>query len=582
MMQTFDLEKQKAREITMRLVQAQRKAIGERDFDLWMHTMYCDDTIANEMQRLWFEGYLQRIIPIATTVELISMSASSEQINVAVKIRLEYLHYDALEEEHLWTVSFVPKVQEWRIVWLAKAPKPFPKEVAKLRFSFEPRSVSTDGGEPWWTQQKYLSLTHASLDPLPASTYAKAISRTVRSREEHPEIECAAILSDLMSIYVSDLAAQLTAPDLLQSLANLYRFSRERVSIRITRSDRGNTWNSKLNAPWFGIDEIIALSSKLEFITGSCPSMMSFYFALLRLGGYGPNDLYQLRLHNHDVLLAKVGQETYLVRPDDVVLLTPRTLHYSSQVYKIFTDAWYWTRFGATNLEETSQPDFLSSVQNAYSIFQFNVGKTNSNKHILPSDDALNLDAIKESGQAHSLIKKRILESSNRHPHSPFTWAKYAYQTLFVIKPEAYAICSLSNLALYAKTYQFSTLNDVFKLVQGFGLQSIFKEDDRLMTADQVLLHERGDPRARALLLFALFGTIGDAPSFVLFTDQAAYTVRKNEKEWIIWDAATLKRVSSPRGNLLMAFDNKESVYPGVKDEGECTKTIPWYAVLGH
>ena len=102
------------------------------------------------------------------------------------------------------------------------------------------------------------------------------------------------------------------------------------------------------------------------------------------------------------------------------------------------------------------------------------------------------------------------------------------------------------------------------------------------MTADQVIRHRTGDLRARALLLFTLFKLEQAAAGFILFTDRGAYCVWPDERKWTIWDAATLAPIAQPEGELLLAFDDKHSVYPLVKDDQGRDDGPAWAEILAH
>ncbi len=569
--------------VARQIIRMQTQAIQERNPDLWLKTMYFEDDLAKELQRSWFEGYVCRVAPKQAWVELVHVEHSSGSIMARSKFHFEYADFDPVGEERTYTLTFVPAVGEWRIVDFTNTSLRFPRDLVESPRSFVFRSPQRSKSRAWWQQREYVSIAKSSADPLAAQTYARAVPRTVRFREAHPQIESAAILSDLMSLQVSELTAQVFDPDALQLMANLYQASQNRITMRVTRPDRGNTWYSKLHAPWFNFDELLAQRGDQNLVVGNCPSIMSFYFAVLRLGGYGPYDIFQLRLYNHDVLVARIGADVFLLCPDRVLELTPRMLYYTTTITKVFTDQYYWTSLGSTNMGEMVRNGFLELLKEKLPRFEFKhpttEGNLSSEAYQEPPFPSLRIS--RDPSRVNALIKKHVMQCSNRYPYSPFTWAKYAHQTLFVTKPETYATCSLQGPLTRATVRQYSTQREFFQAVQGFEFESIFCENDRLMTADQVIRYKTGDIRARALLLFSFIILKQEAEvGFVLFTDQSAYCIVADGKKWRVWDAARCGAVSSPEGKLILAFDDTRSVYPLVKGEAVCESMPVWYRIL--
>jgi hypothetical protein len=569
-------------DIAEQIIRAQRRAVSERSFALWIQTTHFENDLTKQLQELWFVGYVCRIPPQRASIQLTDVKICNGNIIAESRLRFEYADYDPVEENRTYTISFVSAVREWRIVKFTNDPLPFPREVVERRIALRSGPIRVPEAQPWWRQKECASLASSSSDPLSAQIYARAITRTVRFREAHPEIECAAILTDLMSVQVSQLAVQLANSDLLQLLANLYHASQQMVVFSIERPDRDNTWFSKLQAPWFSYDEMAAQREGEGPIVGSCTSVMSFYFALLRLGSYGLCDVFQLRLHNQDVLLVRIEPDAFLLCSDRVIDLTPRVLYYATQIAKVFTDVWYWTSLGATNMAKDVRRDLQCLLKKKLPASDFDYPVVDKNAYPEPLQGALfpNFNASSDPIKLSRLVKRRVLQLSNKYPCSPFTWAKYAYQTLFVAKPETYAAWSLQSPVVFETIRQYPTLHELLRVARGFGTRAIFHESDRLMTADQVIRYKTGDLQSRALLLFTLFKQQENEAGFVLFTDQGAYCVWPDGKKWKTWSASTFETVSSPEGSLLIAFDDRHSIYPLVKENTGHGEVPSWYPAL--
>lgn len=566
---------QYALDIVKHLTKLQQQSMEEENIDLWMSITYIKDDIAVQMREMWFKGYISKIRPRAISTHLDQVTVRDQTIYAYMSIILEYTYYDTLRETHEYVIAFEEEIQAWRIILMEKKPQPFSLFMPYPSKRFDFGAHLTESSSPWWKQDDYLHYIEESTDPLHSSLYAKAIARTVRSREEHPELECAAILADMLSVSVHALARQIGAHNPLEVLAHLYTASQEQVTFSLTRSERNNTWHSKLHAPWYGFDEMLG-SQTNEHISGSCPSLMSFYAALLRLNIFSPLHIFQLRLHNHDVLLIKIQQEIFLLCLDKLVKVNTKTLYYTNRVYKVFNDTWYFTGFGATNLDEKTRTSFLDIWDKKETPFLFNNTVISRYEHIQPFDAALH--AIDNRSSYHHL-KKRVLQFSRDYPFSTFTWAKYAYQTLYVSKPETYALWSLQTNLLAPFLLNYTHLQPLILDIARYKNNSLFFENDRIMTADQVIRHKMGDAQSKALLLFAAVKKMRNTDTCVLLTDQSSYCIWLDEKRWVFWDMAQMKEVREPEGHLLLAFDDTGSYSPFLKPSNVSTMQA-WYTVV--
>lgn len=579
-MDSRTIDQQKSEKIAKRVFGQLKQAVIERDIDLWLQTLYSEshDNVASQLQRLWFEGYLLQLSPCATNIELIHYEAHQENVRAMIKFLFEYETHDPLYETYIYDIAFISTMQQWQIVSLTKAPAPFPRPIARQQvpISFD-RSPLQD--QPWWKRESDLELVRTSHDPLPINTYAKAIARTVRYREEYPEIECASVLSNMMSASVAKIASQLTGASLLHIFAHMYEIVQTYFDVNPTNAERGNAWQSKLNVPWFGFDEISAFGRQQGRFVGSCPSMMSLYMAVLRLAGFGPDQVLQLRLHNHDVLIVKINTDVFLFAPDKVVPLSERTPYYSRRLYRVFTDSWYWTHFGTTNLEPASIGSFLSPLNKAHTFFTTSITSSLNFSSSLPFEEGWQRESVLSSLDLHRHVVSHVLYTSQRYPQSPFTWAKYAYQTILVPMPQVYAAWSLQNTIIRSYLQKYNSEDEIIKDLRTFGKASIFLEQERIMTADQVLRHRTGDPYAHALLLWAILKILHNTSSCVLLTDQGAYCLQYQQKHWRIWDASNLSLVEHPAGYPLLIFDDRNSICPLAQSAIGSGNYPSWYTI---
>ncbi|HEY9062640.1 MAG TPA: hypothetical protein VIO64_19400 [Pseudobacteroides sp.] len=539
-------------------------ALRNGDCDLWTKTIYSEDDIANEAQRIWFEGYI--LNPNAYNVSIKTHSIVSNFTNVIVDcyLQLEYEKFNPVKELHRYTIEFIHKLGDWRITWLEKVPASFETDWIKGHKPFDLTVKSEADNEIWWENESFINLVREAKDPLSPLVYARAIPRNIRFREAHPMIECAALLVNMMSMNTLQLASQIFDSNKLQMLANLYNASRDRIFIRLVRPDRDNTWASKYLAPWYGIDEMVSSRNDDGIIIGNCSPVMSLYFAILRLGGFKFGDLYQLRMNNQDVVLVSIDSQVYLLSSDKLVELTDKTLYHNTRVTKVYNDRWIWTSLGLTNIPEAMQKQlsdwFIKNIPN----FRFpdEVKDSGLASIFKPESDLPSLLNIHEPILLSRKIKEYILKASNEYPESSYTWAKYGYQTLYVPKPETYAVWSLQSPLMQEFVKGCSNFDHLITVLKEYKKESIFVEADRIMTADQVIRNKRGDYKSLALFMYTWFVLRDNKEGLVLITSKCYYCGWLAEGIWKFWDIENEKEVSTPKGKIILAFDNKYSYYP--------------------
>jgi hypothetical protein len=545
------------------------KAIECGDYRLWIGAMDLEDDLAKEAQKTWFDGYICRYRPLSSELKLLAAAQKAGTITMECRLSLSYESFDPVEEIYCYTLQ--NPAGGWRITWFEKRPMPLSFELPYSHgpFNFN-RSVSSEAGA-WWDNQLWLGLAGQAADPLPPALYARAIPRNVRFREAHPLLEPAAQLANLLSIKTAELAFQIYDTAKIRVLGNLYYAAGESVQVRLVRPDRNNSWTSKYLAPWYGVDELIALKKSDPVMVGSCYAVMSLYFALLRLNGFGPREIWQLRVQNQDVLIINLNRELYLFSSEKLVKLSANTLYYNCEVSKIFNDHWIWTAAGFSNFPELLRRRIVARLREAAPIIRFPDG--NPEKIIpfstVPADALPNLETVADWREMNRLIKTKVLQLSVKYPDSAYTWAKYAYQTLYVPFPEVYAIWSLQSPLIPDLIRQCPTLEELFCYLDRLENGSVFAESDRIMTADQVIRHRKGDSKSRALLIYTWQKQKENRKAAVILTAQSAYCGWETADGWRYFDAGLQKQVPRPMGRPVLAFDNQSGFHPLINRKDE-------------
>ncbi|PJI06510.1 MULTISPECIES: hypothetical protein [Clostridium] len=565
-------------DIVNKIIYTIRKAISEQNVNIWMSVFYSEDDIANEAQKSWFHKYFIELNVYEYKIEILNTDIKDCSINLKVRVLIKYRYFDDLDEIHIYKIKYVDLVKRWCVVWAEKVRKPFMKELGEVNSVNFNEDMDTSHSK-WWENKILVEAARGSKDFLSSKIYARAITRNIRFREAHPALESVSILSNIMSIRVNNLALETFNENKLKFLSNVYNSFKDTVLVKLIRKDRNNTWSSKFVVPWYGFDEMYMLRDKNGIISCSCSSYMSFLASILRLGGIDSNDVIQIRLDNQDVLIVSINLENYLITSEKISKLTNKTLYHKYLINKAFSDSWFIGDDGRSNLGDHNRENFREKIENKSCIFKFKFKKnisSNNEKPIIPLNIS-NLTNVSNVYQLNTIIKQHIFELSRRYPESLYTWAKYAYQTLLVSKPESYVIWSLQNNIVKDTFSKMYSTEKFFNYVYNIKTSSIFIESDRIMTSDQVIRHNMGDEKSKSILLFIWFKLKESKNVFMIFTNKEHYCIWKNDYDWVIWSIELWKRVSSTEGKILLAFDDKYSYFPLLnKIENNKNKPIWW------
>lgn len=557
-------------------------AIEKRDIELWMKVFKSDDDIVKDAQTSWFSTYFTQLVPSALQLQVLELDKKEEEIVIRVKMNIQYVDYDDVSEVQLYGIQFVESMQDWCIVWYEKTRKAFMQELGLA----EPICLcdeETPDETNWWENESLLEAAKDSNDALSEKIYARAVTRSIRFREAHPELECASILANIMSYRVNKLSLQLYHNDPVTCLSRVYNALKDLVQVKLVRTDRDNTWSSKFVVPWFGYDELFMMRNEQGIIHGSCSSYMSLLASIMRLGGFATDDVIQLRFGNQDAVMFSSDDKNFLLTSEALNQLTERTIYYKDTIDKAFTDSWYVDSYGRSNLSQEEKEDSIATIRNRASIFHFDVKESKKNTAEDKNRMSLvipDLNSIKDTYELNQKLKIEIFERSKAYPDSIYTWAKYAYQTIWVTKPEAYVVWSMQSNVVKMTFENINTMEELLEYVLSLKEGSIFMENDRFMTADQVIRHDMADAKARALLLFTWLKLKTNQTACMAFTDKACYCIWREENIWEIYNTNSRQICSSIEGELLLAFDHTYSYFPLIKHGELDSSKADWVETL--
>lgn len=534
------------------------KALEEKDVKIWINVVYSEDDLTNELEERWFCGYIVNQDVKKISLKLNSCEKENQTYFVNCRLEVEYFHFDNFIEFHLYTIEFIEHLHQYCITWIEKRHQ-IPDQCKNIHDKFECKDIYHCSKKAWWDDSELISLAKRFSDTDNISSYARCISRSIRFRTSNPMIECISIMSNIMSERVNLLYQQIKTDSLENLLFTVYVAASELFNLSIKRNDRNNEWSSKFHAPWYGFDEISYMNKENSKIVCSCFCYMSFIYAILILGGFKSEDIIQFRINNQDLLLIHVNEDIYLLSTDNLVKLNKRTIFHISEINIMFTALNYWTKHGENNLNECKR-NYLKQFVCSNSIFHFDFINDSGNSYISKCERAIPIDDSLLSNSKK--ILNYVFKQSIEEPESIFTYSKYAYQTLFVQKPQAYAAWSLQNNIIYEKAKKMKSLDEINRYMKQLKNESIFIESMRIMTSDQVIRNNCGDEKAKALIFYAFSNLILHEKGGVLLTTADSYCVCMNQQANRYWSARKGNFVNNIEGKTLLAFNERACYYP--------------------
>lgn len=555
-----------------KVIRKLEQALIENNKSQWLAQIETDDDLVLQAQNQWFQAYRQEHRPQKMQFELLAEMPGENKIDYECKISLEYTSFRPIVEYYRYTVQYAEESEMYKITWIERLKQSYsePGIVKHDEFCLFPEAQK-NVKENWWENKKFLQYAKEETAKDIAEILARAIPRTIRFREGHPFIECASLLVNMMSEHVARWAFEIYGRDNLQTLANIHNTLSRRMLVRLIREDRDNTWSSKYVVPWYGVDELVWERKSDEYISGNCPVILGIYYSILKLCVGDKMDIWMLRMDNHEAIMVKLEEKIYFLTSDELQVMDEQLLYYTKSITKIYNDKWIWTTQGMTNMTEGVRDKLMEELGQTQAQFTFS-RKVKKQMGQMSDEMFEKMPTLKEfetSRQLASAIKNYIFQQSCLYPDSPFTWAKYAYQSLYVQKPEAYLIWSMQSQITETFTDEVNNITDLENIMRSYGKKSIFDEDDRLMTADQVIRRKTGDNKAKAVLYYVWKQKKEGVKGYVVITDKESYFAEIREDVISFISMKDYKRCLGYSGNILLLMNQERSCFPLISDRNE-------------
>ncbi|BCJ94846.1 hypothetical protein acsn021_24150 [Anaerocolumna cellulosilytica] len=569
--------KRNKRDLIIIMAEEQVKALEKGDIESFMQWFRVDPYEEYYVKR-WFSGYTVKVVnPKDCVMQSLQINEHSDCLyDVLLLIALHYEKYDTEIAIFQYKVKYNSELENISIIdsYISlKNENQFYNPLVnkrnvngnietnkKLLFSsIQENSIK------WWKDEEIIDLCKNSRETIKANLYTRSITKSVRFRNTHPEIDCAAILSDMMSYRSAALAYFFKSGSIEELIMNVHEFAK--INMKLRTSEVGNqtgytyTVQELSLLPQHNIDELYALKKEKLPVEASCVEITNFYINMLRLGGMKSENIFVTIQPFHYLTYFKIGNSYYIENTNEIMRMSPKRLYGDTDVSRIVSPIYYLDASGQTNIPKEVLSNLYKKYEEGIPIFK--LPEASSKQNILPfeADKDINVNNCVTPMELHKRFKKYVFEMSMKHPDSPFTWAIYSYQTLMVKKPQVYILSSLKSQEVKMLSSKLNTLEVILDWIRGNIKEgSIFLEEERIMTADQTIRHKKGSPKDKAMLLSVLsyFNCISEE-SEVIVTDIGAYAVLYKNSKYNIFDCNTLTQVNEIEGSVIVAFSRENN-----------------------
>jgi hypothetical protein len=347
------------------------------------------------------------------------------------------------------------------------------------------------------------------------------------------------MLADLMDPVVYDIVDELHAYGYTDPVHALQQWAPTREAhtqaLPVFAYAPGNDPWGAVPFPWGGNkpvykkllpSEMKAMSIFSGKITGKCMTLATLNVSLFRLLGAEAENVVVIRTETHGVGLARIGGKTYFINNNTIREVDDSAREWiTSQTF-----AGLWTESISATRRFTITDDILDSQDTLLdAIWKENWGKKVQHTVLLPDKIQREDVFLSIFGESNAENKLAVL-------------TKYAYQSLYVKKPELYLRASLRSPKAKELAGRLRSADDIIEWIQtNIAAGSIFADyQDRIMVADQVIVFKTGGPKDQAVLAFTLLKLNGFTPVLTITTDSVYLEVDGtlyDVQEWTIVDS---------------------------------------------
>jgi len=426
-------------------------------------------------------------------------------------------------------------------------------------------------GQPAW-----LAAARAARDPGDPADYARAVLKWYRFVLPDARLDPAVVTANLMSRRLAETAYRILGPTPGTTFRNLARYAQTHLQhadreFPHHREPFGEVRFYPVN-PSIGFDEMLAFYPDRGRAFGMCGPLQYVNLALLRFCGWEPDEAVQIRIVvgelRHEVLCVTIAGATYLCTGIEYLPMKNNFYRFS-RITHIFTDRHYRGFGGPYNMSDARLDRTFTQFVKPLS-HNFYLGDDvlasrpdDYRPDLVPPTLRATVWDYPGPDELAAAVRERVFAYSATYPDSHYTLAKYAYQTLFVTRPEAYPQASIMAPLARRQAKEFEGPEAALAWVAAEVRDgAVFPEGHRIQYGDQVLVYRFGTPRDRAMLGYALLHHLGVPAHIVLGSRGGGYLLYREGDRTVLHDCGEGREIADLPEPPAVVFNEAECHFP--------------------
>jgi len=319
------------------------------------------------------------------------------------------------------------------------------------------------------------------------------------------------------------------------------------VNLNMTHTQNSDIFKDKPGKDPWGTDGRSAINKKVlppemkaktiytrYYMTGKCCAFAAFIPCLFILNGCSMEDVVALRLKGHNVALVKFNDNVYLINNKKISDYKKEISWIKNQDFLYFFDF-----SGSVNTFFMLNDNFF---QNNDTLIK-RIYKYTDNEYRFTKKSYLTLNYTENNSELYKLM----FNSKNTDFDKIAVLTRYAYQSLYVNKPEYYLEASILTPVTIELSKELTNINMIFDWIKdNVNYGSIFEDyQDRIMTSDEVIVFKKGGYKDQAVLVYSLLKLNGYNPQ-VLISKENSYVSFDNK----IYDIKLMKKIDNIKDKI--------------------------------
>lgn len=545
------------------------------------------DAVSKYYIERWFNGYAVKVeTPKKVTVDILDIKPVTDNVMwCSTKLCMKYENAFDEEAKFDWKVVWDDENETLRItetVTELKQPDwrndSIELELTEIKKELERDTVVNDLNKINWDEVT-LSRKEAA-KKVSASIFSRAVAKSVRYRNTHPQIDSSAILADMMSLRMARFAYKMKDLDEIERLQTINSYANKYYKSKTYDEFKkeGTTEYSPKELsllPLYSIDETFVQSRKQAITEVSCVDLASFYVGLLRLSGVEGWRAFVVIQPFHYLTVLEHEGKCFVVSTNEVYPMNAKRLYGDTEVVRIVTPTCYIDKGGEATIPEDEYNKIKKIFQNNIPNFLLPEYKEDCSEWPSDMSEILQIQNYSSPEAYHHAIVEFVKQKDRDYPNSIYTWALYSYQLLTVLKPQAYLIWSLHSQDAVKFSKNVESIEMLLTwMKENIEEGSMFEEEERIMTADQVIRNKKGAPKDKGVLFYTIVTLrYPEKEGGVLITeDNSCYVEVKEDGENILYDMSTGETKELKGSKVKLYFNQKKVLRDFVYEQEENNK----------